>query len=181
MQETNNIFASITGAFQTNKSLADRAIAQVPDEGLHHTIDVHGNSIAIIMKHVAGNLLSRWTNPLTTDGEKPDRNRDSEFVDTFRNRQEIIDYWEKGWAQLYSELQSFTADDLVKVVNIRGVPHPLTLALALSLGHTCYHIGQIVQLAQYFTGKDWKVLTIPRGQSEQFNQENWGQRGRSHS
>lgn len=181
MQESNSYFASITVAFQMNKSLADRAISQVPDEGLRRTINVSSNSIAVIMKHIAGNLISRWTNPLTTDGEKPDRNRDAEFVDTFRNRSEIIDYWEKGWAQVFSQLQSFTADDLEKIVHIRGVPHPLPLAMALSLGHTCYHIGQIVQLAQYFTGNNWKVLTIPRGESDQFNQENWGQRGRSHS
>jgi hypothetical protein len=165
---------AILDSFRANKRLADGAVVQVPDEKLHVALDEHTNSIATIMKHVAGNLLSRWTDFLTTDGEKPDRDRDAEFVDTFRSRQELLDYWEQGWACLLAELNSLRPDDFTQSVMIRGMPHTLPLAIARSLGHTCYHVGQIVQLARHHAGDNWKTLTIPRGGSEQFNREHWG-------
>jgi hypothetical protein len=133
------------------------------------------------MKHIAGNLTSRWTDFLTADGEKPGRNRDSEFVDSFSSRAELLEFWERGWACLTRTLKSLMPDDLGKTVFIRGEPHSVPLALQRSLGHTCYHIGQIVQVARIHAGEKWKVLTIPRGGSEQFNKGNWGQSGRSHS
>jgi hypothetical protein len=175
-------FLSATiNAFEANKRLADRAAEQVTDEKLHVPLDGNTNSIAVIMKHIAGNLLSRWTDFLTTDGEKPERHRDGEFVDTFRSRAEVLEYWERGWACLFGALKSLTPEDLGKTVAIRGEPHSVPLALQRSLGHTCYHVGQIVQVARIHAGEQWKTMTIPRGGSEQFNKAHWGEKGRSHS
>ena len=173
--------AAAINTFQANKRLADRAVEQVPDEMLHVTLDENTNSIAIIMKHIAGNLISRWTDFLTTDGEKPERHRDDEFVDSFRSRAEVLQYWERGWACLLASLTSLKPEDLGKTVLIRGEPHSVPLALERSLGHACYHIGQIVQVARIQAGDQWRTLTIPRGGSEQFNKANWGSSGRSHS
>ena len=173
--------SAILNAFEANKRLADRAVAQVPDDKLHVALDANTNSIAVIMRHVAGNLASRWTDFLTTDGEKPWRHRDSEFVDAPDGRAELLEAWERGWACLLDTLRGLGPDDLDKTVTIRGEPHSVPLALERSLGHTCYHIGQIVQAARIHAGEKWTTLTIPRGASEQFNQTNWGQTGKSHS
>jgi uncharacterized damage-inducible protein DinB len=173
--------ASIINAFEANKRLADRAVEQLPDDKFHLALDKNTNSIAVIMKHVAGNLTSRWTDFLTTDGEKPWRNRDDEFIDSFRNRSELLEFWDRGWAVLLQTLNSLTPPDLEKTVTIRGEPHSVPLALSRSLGHTCYHIGQIVQVARIHAGDNWNTLTIPRGASQQFNTTNWGQPGKSHS
>ena len=175
-------FLSATiNAFEANKRMADRAVEQLPDAKLHLALDANTNSIAVIMKHVAGNLQSRWTDFLTTDGEKPSRNRDDEFVDTFRSRAELLEQWERGWACLLTALRGLKPEDVEKTVTIRGEPHSVPLALARSLGHTCYHIGQIVQLARFHAGDQWNTLTIPRGESAQFNQAHWGGKGKSHS
>jgi hypothetical protein len=173
--------SAIINAFEANKRLADRAVEQVPDDKLHVALNANTNSIAVIMKHVAGNLTSRWTDFLTTDGEKPGRNRDDEFVDTFRSRAELLDCWERGWTCLLTTLKALNNEDFGKTVMIRGEPHSVPLALERSLGHTCYHIGQIVQVARVHAGDKWNTLTIPRGGSEQFNKANWGQIGKSHS
>jgi hypothetical protein len=173
--------SAIINAFEANKRLADRAVEQVPDEKLHIALDANTNSIAVIMKHVAGNLTSRWTDFVTTDGEKPGRNRDDEFVDTFRSRAEVLDCWERGWKCLLTALGALRPEDFGKTVAIRGEPHSVPLAIQRSLGHTCYHIGQIVQVARIHAGEKWNTLTIPRGGSAQFNQANWGQTGKSHS
>lgn len=161
-------------AWEANKKLADKAIAQTSDENLRKALDPNVNSIAVIMKHVAGNLISRWTDFLTTDGEKPNRNRDDEFVDSFQDRAEIEAYWEKGWATLYETLRSLKAEDLAKTVVIRGEPHSVPKAIERSLAHTTYHIGQIVMVARIHAGDDWETLTVPRGGSQQFNEANWG-------
>lgn len=171
--------AATIDAFQANKRMADRAVEQVPDDKLHVALDENTNAIAVIMKHIAGNLLSRWTDFLTTDGEKPTRKRDGEFVDTLTSRAELLAYWERGWNCLFATLRGLSAEDCVKTVLIRGVPHSVPLALERSLGHTCYHIGQIVQVARIHGGKNWKTLTIPRGQSEEFNKAHWGEGGKS--
>jgi hypothetical protein len=181
MDTSAEFLAAILNAFEANKRLADRAIEQIADDKLHVALDPHTNSIAVIMKHVAGNLISRWTDFLTTDGEKPWRNRDDEFVDAFQTRAQILECWEQGWNVLLQTLRSLTSDDLAKTVTIRGEEHTVPLALARSLGHTCYHIGQIVQVARIHAGDDWNTLTIPRGGSQQFNQAHWGQTGKSHS
>ena len=168
-------------AFRSNKGWADKAVAQLSDDKLHVALDESTNSIAVIMKHVAGNLTCRWTDFLTTDGEKHWRNRDDEFVDSFGSRAELLELWERGWACLLKTLKSLKLEDLEKTVMIRGEPHSVPLALERSLGHTCYHIGQIVQVARIHAGEEWNTLTIPRGGSEQFNKAHWGQTGKSHS
>jgi hypothetical protein len=175
-------FVSATlNTFEANKRLADRAVEQVPDDKLHVALDANTNSIAVIMKHVAGNLISRWTDFLTADGEKPWRNRDDEFVDSFGSRAELLEFWERGWACLRTAIKGLTAEDVGMTVLIRGEPHSVPLALERSLGHTCYHVGQIVQVARIHAGETWNTLTIRRGGSEQFNKANWGQTGKSHS
>jgi len=181
MNSNSDFLRAIADTFQANKRLADRAIEQLPDDKLRLALDQNTNSIAVIMKHVGGNLLSRWTDFLTTDGEKPSRNRDSEFVDSFDSRESILEHWERGWTALFQTLNRLTPTDLEKTVTIRGEPHSVPLALARSLGHTCYHIGQIVQLARFHAGENWNTLTIPKGGSDQFNRANWGQTGKSHS
>lgn len=169
------LFLSATiETFAANKSMAERAIEQVSDAGLRAPLDDNTNSIAVIMKHVAGNLISRWTDFLTTDGEKPDRNRDDEFVDTFDTRAALLAYWERGWETQFEALKHLTSDDLEKTVYIRGDAHSVPLAIQRSLGHTCYHVGQIVQVARIQAGDNWNTLTIPRGQSEEFNKARWG-------
>lgn len=169
--------SAMINTFEANKRLADRAVEQVPDDKLHIALDHNTNSIAIIMKHVAGNLTSRWTDFLTTDGEKPNRNRDGEFTDTFSSRSELLDCWERGWSCLLTTLKTLKPEDCGKTVMIRGEPHTVPLALERSLGHTCYHIGQIIQIARIHAGETWNTLTIPRGGSEQYNTANWGQTG----
>ena len=181
MNLATEFLSSIINAFEANKRLADRAIEQVSDEKLHLPLDANTNSIAVIARHVAGNLTSRWTDFLTTDGEKPWRNRDDEFVDSFGSRAELLEAWERGWACLFKTTRGLTTNDLEKTVLIRGEPHSVPLALSRSLGHTCYHIGQIVQIARIHAGDQWTTLTIPKGGSEHFNKANWGQPGKSHS
>lgn len=181
MDIANEFLSAIINAFEANKRLADRAVEQVPDDKLHVSLDENTNSIVVIMKHVAGNLLSRWTDFLTTDGEKPGRHRDDEFVDSFKSRADVLEHWERGWNCLLGTLKSLKSEDFSKTVLIRGEPHSVPLAMQRSLGHTCYHIGQIVQAARIHAGENWKTLTIPRGGSEQFNKANWGQTGKSHS
>ena len=181
MNAAGEFVSAIINTLEANKRLADRAVEQVPDDKLHLPLDANTNSIAVIMKHVAGNLLSRWTDFLTTDGEKPWRNRDEEFVDSFSSRAELLAHWERGWACLLAALKSLQPEDLEKTVTIRGEPHSVPLALERSLGHTCYHVGQIIQVARIHAGEQWNTLTIPRGGSEQFNKANWGRTGRSHS
>jgi hypothetical protein len=173
--------AAILNAFEANKRLADRAVEQLPDDKLHVALDANTNSIAVVMKHVAGNLISRWTEFLTTDGEKTWRNRDDEFVDTFGSRAELLAYWERGWDCLRAAIRDLKGDDFGKSVSIRGEPHTVPLALERSLGHTCYHVGQIVQIARIHAGGTWNTLTIPRGGSKEFNSQNWGRPGKSHA
>jgi hypothetical protein len=170
----NDYIAATIGAFESNKRLADRAVAQVSDELLHASLDPSINSVAVIMKHVAGNLISRWTDFLTTDGEKPWRNRDDEFVDGFDTRAELLAYWEQGFACLFEALRHLTPADMETTIHVRGEPHSPLLAIQRSLGHTCYHIGQIVQVARVHVGDQWQTLTIPRGGSEQYNRDHWG-------
>src|SRR5256714_7662139 len=129
MARAAELLSAAINAFEANKRLADRAVAQVPDEKLHVTLDVNTNSIAVIMKHVAGNLLSRWTDFLTTDGEKPWRNRDDEFVDTFTSRADLLAYWESGWQRLFDALAALSPADVNTTVTIRGEPHSVPLAV----------------------------------------------------
>jgi hypothetical protein len=167
------IDAALT-AFRSNKGWADKAISQLSDDRLHVALDPNTNCIAVIMKHVAGNLLSRWTEFLTADGEKPWRNRDDEFVDTFASRAELIAYWELGWQRLLDSLADLAPDDLGKTITIRGEPHSVPLALQRSLAHCAYHVGQIILIARILAGDQWTTITIPRGASASFNERVWG-------
>jgi hypothetical protein len=161
---------SIAKNFRKQKSLADKAVAQLDDAQLRIPLDENTNSVAVIMKHVGGNLASRFTDFLTTDGEKPDRNRDGEFVDDFPSREAIVAHWERGWAVLFDALAKLRPEDLTKTIAIRGEPHVVVDALHRSLAHSGYHVGQIVQLARFLAKDRWETITIPRGGSEQFNQ-----------
>jgi hypothetical protein len=166
---TPDFLDSITKHFRKQKSLAEKAIAQLHDAKLHLPLDENTNSVCVIMKHVGGNLRSRFTDFLTTDGDKPDRNRDGEFVDDFPSRAAILDHWESGWNVLFDTLASLRSEDLAKTITIRGEPHSVIDALHRSLAHCGYHVGQIVQLARFLAKDGWETITIPRGGSEQFN------------
>ncbi|HYL69332.1 MAG TPA: DUF1572 domain-containing protein [Candidatus Limnocylindria bacterium] len=158
--------------FRHYKRLADRAIEQCPDEGLFSTLDDESNSIAIIVKHMAGNIRSRWTDFLTTDGEKPDRNRDSEFEEPPRSRAELMAMWERGWKILFDALEPLTEADLTRTVMIRTEPHSVMQAINRQMAHYSYHVGQIVFLAKHSTTKatgNWTALTVPRNKSRDFN------------
>jgi hypothetical protein len=159
------------------KRLADRALAQVSDDKLHVPLDGNTHPIAVIMKHVAGNLASRETDFLTSDGEKPDRNRDDEFVESFHSRTEVLDAWERVAGQSDDDAESTHQCRLREDRLDPGEAHTVPLALERSLAHTCFHVGQIVEVARVHAGEIWNTLTIRRGGSDQFNLENWGRPG----
>lgn len=152
------------------KKLADDAMAQVDDAQFFAPPGDEENGIALIVKHMAGNLRSRWTDFLTSDGEKPDRDRDAEFeVHGGDGRAALLEAWERGWATFLGTLDSLTPEDLERTVQIRGEPHTVIRAVDRGVAHACYHVGQIVLLAKHFAGPRWRTLSIPRGQSRQFN------------
>jgi len=142
--------------------MAERAIAQVSDEQLTQTIDPEANSIAVIMKHIAGNMRSRWTDFLTTDGEKPDRDRDSEFERPPATRAELLRVWEDGWSRVFTALEPLSDADLTRTVMIRGEAHSVIQAIIRQLTHYAAHIGQIVLLAKHFQSDRWKTLSMPK-------------------
>jgi hypothetical protein len=155
--------------FRYYKSLADRAITQVTGEQLVAPLDDESNSIAIIVKHMSGNMVSRWTDFLSSDGEKPTRNRDLEFVDPPATREALLAAWESGWNALFSALEPLTEADLQRTVTIRGEAHTVMQAIHRQVAHYSYHCGQIVFLAKHLNHSAWKPLTVPRGASEDFN------------
>jgi hypothetical protein len=156
--------------FRKQKDMAERAMVQLPDEKLRVALHPETNSIAVIVKHIAGNMRSRWTDFLTSDGEKPWRERDDEFVDTFASRGQMMETWEAGWKCLFAALDSLTDADLGKSVTIRGESLPVPLAILRQLDHYAYHVGQIVLVARILAGDNWQVLTIPRGESREYNE-----------
>ena len=158
----------IEAEFVRYRLLAERAMRQVRPEELH-TRGAHGNSVAIVVWHVSGNLVSKFTDLLTTDGEKPWRNRDSEFEPRDASPAEVTEKWEHGWRVLFGTLAELTDDDLAAPITIRGVPFRVDEALLRSLAHLAYHVGQIVLLARSFRGDEWEYLSIPPGQSEAYN------------
>ncbi len=162
--------ASIT-EFRRYKILADQALAQVSQEAWFYLPAAESNALAHLVKHVAGNLRSRWTDFLTTDGEKPHRHRDSEFeLDASDSVENLQARWEEGWKAVLTTLEALSADDLERTIIIRSQPHSVVEAIQRSITHTAYHCGQIVQLAKQIRGADFKVLSIPKGQSEAFLQ-----------
>jgi hypothetical protein len=155
--------------FRQYKLLAEKAMAQVNDEQLSRVLDSEANSIAIIVKHMSGNMRSRWTDFLTSDGEKPDRNRDSEFEAPPSTRAELMETWESGWQCLLAGLEGLTDADLALTVYIRTEPHSVMQAINRQLAHYACHVGQIVFLAKHFRSSQWRSLSIPRGESAGFN------------
>jgi hypothetical protein len=155
--------------FHQYKRLAEGAMAQVSDEQLCATLDPEMNSIAVIVKHMAGNMRSRWTDFLTTDGEKPSRNRDSEFEEPPATRTELMALWEDGWRCLFTALEGLTDADLVRTITIRGEAHSVMQAINRQVAHYPYHCGQIIFLAKHLQSSNWKSLSVPRKQSAEFN------------
>jgi len=160
------------GLFRYYKKLGDRAMAQCPDDALFVTLDAESNSIAIIVKHLAGNMRSRWQDFLTTDGEKPDRHRDTEFETPPATRTELMGMWERGWKYVFDALEPLTEADLTRTVTIRTEPHSVMQAINRQVAHYAHHVGQILFLAKHLTfaktGK-WESLSVPRGKSADMN------------
>jgi hypothetical protein len=157
--------------FAYYKKLAERAMAQLTDEQLFANLDDEANSIAIIVKHMAGNMLSRWTDFLTTDGEKPNRNRDIEFEAPPATRTELLALWNSGWSCVFAALEPLSDADLSRIVTIRGEPHSVLQAINRQLAHYPHHIGQIVLLAKHFAADRWQTLSVPRHGSAEFNRK----------
>jgi hypothetical protein len=157
--------------FQGHKRLAEGALAQLEDPELFVALDAEANSVAVILKHMAGNMRSRFTDFLTTDGEKPDRHRDQEFeISAGTTRADLMRGWEEGWSRVWAAVDALQAEDLMRTVTIRGQPHSVLQALNRQVAHYAYHVGQIVFLAKHFRSSDWRSLSVPRGQSTEFNQ-----------
>jgi hypothetical protein len=157
------------GVFRYYKRLAEGAIQQVSEDQLYVSLDSEMNSIAVIVKHLVGNMCSRWSDFLTTDGEKPGRNRDCEFELPPRGRETLMELWENGWAMLFGALESLTEADLSRTVTIRGEAHTVMQAINRQLAHYPYHCGQIVFLAKHLKNESWRCLSVPRGKSQEFN------------
>ncbi len=165
-----NYHADALESFRSYKKLAERAIEQISDDEFFAAIDEEANSIAPIVKHIAGNLRSRWSDFLTSDGEKPDRHRDSEFELIDDTRESLMQFWEDGWRILFDSIESLTVEDFAKTITIRGERHTVVEAINRQLTHYAYHIGQVILLAKHFRSTEWKTLSIPKNRSAEFNQ-----------
>ncbi|WP_213421850.1 DUF1572 family protein [Bhargavaea massiliensis] len=157
---------AVRGRFNHLKDLGDRAVAQLDGQDIHYVPGPESNSIAVIVRHLSGNMISRWTDFLTTDGEKPDRNRDGEFETVPVTRAELLDISEAGWQTLFGALDRLDEEDLLKTILIRGERHTVIEAIERHLSHVASHIGQIVYIAKVLKGNEWETLSIPKGQSE---------------
>ncbi len=157
--------------FEYYKTLGEKAIAQIDDDALFYTPDEKSNSISIIIKHLHGNMLSRWTDFLTTDGEKEWRQRDEEFNETMGTREEVGKLWEEGWACLFNALSMLRPEDFGQTIYIRNMGQTILDAIMRQLAHYAYHVGQIVYLARLFNEGDWRSLSIPKGGSAAYNEE----------
>ncbi len=169
LEFTTSYLKDSLAVFRYYKSLAERAMAQATDEQLVAVLDEESNSIALIVKHMAGNMKSRWTDLLTADGEKPSRQRDLEFADPPATRAAMLAAWEEGWACVFTALEPLSDEDLDRIVTIRGEAHSLMQAINRQVAHYSYHCGQIVLLAKHLNHSGWNALTVPRGKSEEFN------------
>ena len=155
--------------FRGHKRIGENAMAQLRDEDFFATLDPESNSVAILVKHLAGNMHSRFTDFLTSDGEKPDRFRDREFeVTGTATRAEVMQWWEEGWACVFAAIDALQSEDVIRTVAIRGEPHTVLQAINRQIAHYAQHIGQIVFLAKHLHSSEWKTLSIPRGKSEEF-------------
>lgn len=157
--------------FHQYKALAEKAFAQLTDTQLVEQVDAESNSISQIVKHVAGNMRSRWTDFLTTDGEKPDRNRDTEFVAAPETRAAMLELWEAGWSILFAALEPLSDADLGRTVTIRGEPHSVMQAINRQVAHYSLHIGQIIFIAKHLRSSEWQTLSVPKNHSAEFNRK----------
>lgn len=165
-------FLDVTLAdFRATKRLGQRAMEQLRDDEVNWSPDGESNSIAIIVKHLSGNMISRWTDIFTTDGEKPDRNRDTEFEGSVGDTTALMEIWERGWSRLLETLESLTPDDLERTILIRGEPHTVVQAIIRQTSHYAYHVGQIVFIAKHLRSEGWQTLSVARGKSEEYNQQ----------
>jgi hypothetical protein len=170
-----NYIQGVIKLFAYYRSLGEKAMEQLPEEKLFRTYNEESNSIAVIVNHLAGNMLSRFTDFLSSDGEKPWRNRDAEFENKFTGREALLEYWNKGWNCLLDTLNSLTEPDLDAIVYIRNEGHTVLEAVNRQLAHYSYHIGQIVYIAKMELGSDWKSLSIPRNASAGYNAAKFSQ------
>lgn len=170
MRTSTNPIESALGILTLYKSLADKAMDQINDEEFFRLPEPESNSIAIIVKHINGNLRSRWTDFLTTDGEKEWRDRDSEFEFDNKGRSQLMQEWERSWQCLFSSLEGLTRDDLGRTVTIRNEPHSVLEAANRTLAHISYHVGQIVFLAKMLKSGQWQTLSIAKRRSQEFNE-----------
>ncbi len=177
----NSYLTSVIQQFNYYKSLGDKTFIQLKDEDFFWLPTEKGNSLAIIVKHIAGNMKSRWTNFLTEDGEKKWRNRDNEFIDSFKTKEEIIAYWEMGWECLFKTIKQLTKQDLETIIYIRNQGHTVTEAINRQLCHYSYHVGQIVFLSKIILGEKWESLSIAKGNSKDYNTDKFSkQKKRKH-
>jgi uncharacterized damage-inducible protein DinB len=168
-QLTTSYLNDSIGVFRYYKKLAERAMEQCPDKGLFAALDGESNSISIIVKHMAGNMRSRWTDFLTTDGEKPNRHRDTEFEEPPQTRADLLALWEAGWKIVFAALEPLKEEDLARTVTIRTEPHSVMQAINRQIAHYSYHTGQIVYLTKHFSSERWTALTVPKRKSAEFN------------
>jgi Protein of unknown function (DUF1572) len=164
-----NYLADSIQSFRNYKNLADKSIAQVSDDEFFRLIDPEANSMAIIVKHIAGNLRSRWSDFLTSDGEKSDRNRDGEFIAEDDTRESLLEFWEKNWQILFDSIEPLTVEDFAKTITIRGQKHTICEAINRQSMHYAYHIGQIALLAKHFRSENWQTLSVAKNKSAAFN------------
>jgi len=172
---SNNYLESVKKQFEYYKMLGDQTFKQVSDEKLFWQYNADSNSIATIVKHLWGNMLSRWTDFLTTDGEKDNRNRDAEFENDLTTRQQVLEKWNEGWTCLFNAINSLSDDDLDKIIYIRNQGHTVTEAINRQLAHYPYHVGQIVFLGKMLSKNNWASLSIPKGKSETYNAKKFAQ------
>lgn len=174
----NDYLTSVKKQFAYYKSLGEKTFGQLSDEQLCWQYNPESNSVAMIVNHMSGNMISRWTDIFTTDGEKPTRNREAEFTPSTATRQAILDSWEQGWKCLFDTLDKLTADDLDKIIYIRNQGHTVMEAINRQLAHYPYHVGQIVFLGKTLCNENWASLSIPRGQSDSYNADKFAQEKR---
>ena len=165
-----NYLQDTIATFRSYKKMAEKAMDQVSDEEFFRKLDEESNSVAIIVKHIAGNMRSRWTDFLTTDGEKNDRDRDTEFEVMDESRESLMAYWERSWATLFASVEPLTAQDFERTVTIRGEAHSVAEAINRQVTHYAYHVGQITFLAKHFRASEWKTLSVPKNRSAEFSE-----------
>jgi uncharacterized damage-inducible protein DinB len=170
LELTTSYLKDSLGLFRHYKRLAERAMAQLSEEQLTTALDEESNSVAVIVKHMAGNMRSRFTDFMSSDGEKPDRHRDTEFEEPPATREALLTLWNQGWASLLAAIEPLTEADLAATITIRGEAHSVMQAINRQIAHYSYHCGQIVFLAKHLAGKSWTSLSVPRGESERFNE-----------